>query len=523
MKQKSKSLAHIGAKPRLARLAASAIILAVGIGALTRLAERPAHAQTGSRVTFSVNPAVFAQGTPSSTALSVSCVSLTPLTLSPGDTFTFLVDQSVGTVNSITIPVNVASATLSSGDFSAFLGPPLGRITIIYNGQAKPFSYGDSVMILAQITGNAIQGPGKVSLSCRFISTVNGNLPFATVDVVGLTSSGVTDVAHDGTLTGGGIAGSPLEVAVPLNLTGNLVSPGASGVLSVTNTASSGNGIFVTSNGNGLVAESTGGVAVFALGKSTAFGLVGSGGDGVGNMAGGDGVAAIGGNSSSSMNAGGTGLEAHGGIGMTNAGGDGVFALGGDGSPRGNAGNFQGDVNITGNLMVSGMKMFHLDHPLDPENKYLNHAAVESSEVLDIYSGNVTTDGNGNAVVKLPAWFQALNRDFRYQLTVIGAFAQAMVASEIDGNRFTIRTDAPNVKVSWQVTGVRSDASARKSALTVEEDKPERERGYYLNPDAYGQPEERGIEWALHPATMQRLKERREQARIKALQANHHQ
>jgi hypothetical protein len=508
-------------RKQLARMAITALVQIPLI--LIAMQPQAVHAQTGSRVTFSVNPAVFAQGTPSSTALSVSCVSLTPLTLSPGDTFTFFVDQSVGTVNSITVPVNVASATLSSGDFSAFLGPPLGRITIIYNGQARPFSYGDSLMILAQITGNAIQGPGKVSFSCRFISPVNGNLPFATVDVVALTSSGVTDVAHDGSLTGGGIAGSPLGVAVPLNLTGNVVG-GDSGVLKVTNTASSGNGIFVTANGNGLVAESSGGdAAVFALGKSTSIGVIGSGGDGVGNMVGGDGVAAIGGNSSSSMNAGGLGLEAHGGIGITTAGGDGLFASGGDGSPRGNAGNFGGDVIITGNLMVSGMKMFHLDHPLDPENKYLNHAAVESSEVLDIYSGNVTTDGNGNAVVKLPDWFQALNRDFRYQLTVIGTFAQAIIASEINGNRFTIRTDAPNVKVSWQVTGARSDATARRLPLTVEEDKPERERGYYLNPEAYGQPEERGIQWALHPATMQRLKERREQARIKALQANHQQ
>src|SRR5215469_4963585 len=108
--------------------------------AITTLAQIPlilimmqpqaAQAQTGSRVNFSVNPSVFAQGTPSSTALSVSCVSLTPLTLEPGDTFTFFVDQSVGTVNSITTPVGVASATLSSGDFSALLGPPAGQITI---------------------------------------------------------------------------------------------------------------------------------------------------------------------------------------------------------------------------------------------------------------------------------------------------------------------------------------------------------------------------------------------------------
>src|SRR4029450_7855978 len=97
-------------------------------------------------------------------------------------------------------------------------------------------------------------------------------------------------------------------------------------------------------------------------------------------------------------------------------------------------------------------------------------------------------------VVVLPNWFEALNRDFRYQLTVIGSFAQAIIAQKIKGNRFSIKTNEPNVEVSWQVTGVRSDPTMRKYTLEIEEAKAERERGYYLNPDAYGKPEERGIE-----------------------------
>ena len=43
---------------------------------------------------------------------------------------------------------------------------------------------------------------------------------------------------------------------------------------------------------------------------------------------------------------------------------------------------------------------------------------------MDIYNGNVTTDGNGTAVVTMPDWFEALNTDFRYQLTVIEQFAK---------------------------------------------------------------------------------------------------
>src|SRR6185295_4181167 len=127
------------------------------------------------------------------------------------------------------------------------------------------------------------------------------------------------------------------------------------------------------------------------------------------------------------------------------------------------------------------------------------HAAIESSEVLNVYSGNITTNQNGDAIIGLPEWFEALNRDFRYQLTVVGQFAQAIVASKVQDNRFTIKTNAPNVEVSWQVTGVRSDAVMKKYPFKAEEEKADRERGYYLTPEVFNQPAERSIEWARHP------------------------
>lgn len=171
-----------------------------------------------------------------------------------------------------------------------------------------------------------------------------------------------------------------------------------------------------------------------------------------------------------------------------------------------------GNVSVQGDLNVTGNKNFKIDHPSDPENKYLLHAAVESSEVLNLYSGNVTTDEQGKAVVELPDWFEALNQDFRYQLTVINTFAQAIIAEKIKGNRFVIQTNAPGVEVSWQVTGVRSDAYMLKHPFKVEEKKPERERGTYLSPEAFGQPEEKGVMWAVQPELMRQLKERREKA-----------
>ncbi|HEY1326656.1 MAG TPA: hypothetical protein VGI14_06940 [Casimicrobiaceae bacterium] len=154
-------------------------------------------------------------------------------------------------------------------------------------------------------------------------------------------------------------------------------------------------------------------------------------------------------------------------------------------SANGFAGLFVGSVRVTGFLQKAGGG-FTVDHPIDPKNKYLSHSFVESPEMLNVYSGTVTTGRDGIARVRLPAYFEALNRDFRYQLTVIGAFARAMVAEEIKDNAFVIRTDPGRVKVCWQVTGVRKDAWAEANRIAVEEAKPKTERGRYLHPELFG-------------------------------------
>jgi hypothetical protein len=211
------------------------------------------------------------------------------------------------------------------------------------------------------------------------------------------------------------------------------------------------------------------------------------------------------------------GIVGQGGAGGSSDGPGGVFtggnsASGGDGidafAGSGIAGTFHGNVSVDGVLMAE-LKEFKIDHPLDPANKYLVHASIESSEMMNVYSGNITTDAGGMASVQLPDWFETLNTDFRYQLTVIGQFAQAVVASEIQGNRFQIKTSAPNVKVSWQVSGVRQDPYAKAHPLVVEPEKDERQRGFYLNPELYGAPAEKQIEWARHPEIMKQLRARR--------------
>jgi len=132
------------------------------------------------------------------------------------------------------------------------------------------------------------------------------------------------------------------------------------------------------------------------------------------------------------------------------------------------AGYFGGNAATSGDLDVGGTLTkaagtFKIDHPQDPANKYLIHSFVESPDMMNIYNGIIVTDANGKATVQLPSYFEAENINFKYQLTCIGQFAQAIVSQEIANNQFVIATDKPNVKVSWEVTGVRNDLYAQKT------------------------------------------------------------
>lgn len=150
---------------------------------------------------------------------------------------------------------------------------------------------------------------------------------------------------------------------------------------------------------------------------------------------------------------------------------------------------------VDDDFSVAGTKNFKIDHPADPENKYLYHAAIESDKRYNKYSGNITTDENGVAVVELPEYVQLVNKNFRYNLTVIGTFAQAIVGEEVSDNKFVIRTDEPNVKVSWELTGVRNDPYAKQNPYKVEVEKEENEAGRYLMPELYGQPKEKSLDY----------------------------
>jgi hypothetical protein len=163
-------------------------------------------------------------------------------------------------------------------------------------------------------------------------------------------------------------------------------------------------------------------------------------------------------------------------------------------STSGYAGFFSGNVGVTGTLYKGGLA-FKIDNPVDPENRYLYHSGVESPDMMNIYNGIVTLDANGEAKVELPDYFEALNKDFRCQLTCIGDFAPVYIAEKISNNQFKIAGGKTNLEVSWQVTGIRHDPFAQAHRIQVEVEKTGAERGKYLHPKEYGVLETLGIDY----------------------------
>ncbi len=268
--------------------------------------------------------------------------------------------------------------------------------------------------------------------------------------------------------------------------------------------SASGTGVYGTSGGSG-----NGNAGVYGNNTSSGPGVRGDSSSGYGVQGYGAGVGGVYGSSSN-----GTGVRGDGGTyGVWgNSTGNGVYgsSINGNGvygsSVNGWAGYFIGPVDVVGNLVKSSGS-FKIDHPLDPANKYLYHSFVESPDMKNIYDGVVVLDANGEAWVTLPDWFEALNRDFRYQLTAMGAPFIPYIAEEIANNRFKIAGGLPGKKVSWQVTGIRQDAWANAHRIPVEEEKQGVERGAYIHPELFGQPRAMSIEYKRNPRLARKLDE----------------
>ena len=130
-----------------------------------------------------------------------------------------------------------------------------------------------------------------------------------------------------------------------------------------------------------------------------------------------------------------------------------------------------GDLSITGSPSKGGGG-FKIDHPLEPDKKFLSHSFVESPDMKNVYDGNVELDDKGEDWIQMPDYFEALNREFRYQLTPIGGPAPSLfIAEMISDNRFKIGGGPAGLLVSWQVTGVRKDTWAQANRIQVEASK----------------------------------------------------
>lgn len=184
---------------------------------------------------------------------------------------------------------------------------------------------------------------------------------------------------------------------------------------------------------------------------------------------------------------------AYGAAGRTNSWG--VAVLGDNTSSSGYALYLNGKGYVAGYLSKAGGG-FLIDHPAKPGEMKLLHSFVESPEMKNVYDGITVLGPGGEAVVKLPAYFERLNRDFRYQVGTIGTFAPVYVSSEVKNGEFVISGGKAGVKVSWQVTGVRKDPWALRNQAPVEQPKAQKDIGSYLNPEAFDEPESRRY-WPL--------------------------
>jgi hypothetical protein len=398
-----------------------------------------------------------------------------------------------------------------------------GQITFAA-GQTFPGGGGGSGTVTSVATGLGLTGgPITTSGMLAIDTTVVPQLGSANVftanqfvnGTITLLSASNSIVANTTGVTSAALEGNAKGSGTNFGVYGSTVSPTGYGVEGINVATTGGVGVYGTgatgvlalSTGSGPGGRFTGFSASTGSGASGSDGIEGVGGNGdpdggPDKPSGGTGVTGLGGTGFPTDLVGGDGSGGYFAGANTSFNGDGVNVVTGSGD----AANFFGNVEITGQLN-GGTPAVKIDDPLDPANKFLRHASVESSEMKNIYDGTVTTDSEGHATVQLPEWFQALNTDFRYQLTVIGQFAQAIIGRKIENNQFEIETSAPNVEVSWQVTGVRQDAYAKAHPLVVEQEKDARLRGFYIHPELYGAPTEKQIEWARHPQMMKRIRE----------------
>jgi hypothetical protein len=379
----------------------------------------------------SITPTVVNPGTPNFLAKYVNGIDL-------GSSSVYESAGRVGVNTSTPRDIIHSQFANTDGGLTGLAVQNLGNTATSYSGML----FYDQFGALGQFQGfNNVTHEYRINNIARnAASQFDGSINF----MIGGTPRLKIDTAVGTTISG------PVGILAGNATIGLLVSSSGSTGISVGNTNPTGTGVFAdTPSGYGVFGSTATGTAIWGLAETTGYGVFGATDTG----------AAI------------AGIASNVAVGW--------------------AGYFDGDVNVTG-ILFKGAGAFRIDHPLDPENKYLSHSFVESPDMKNIYDGVAVFDGAGEAIVTLPDWFEALNEDFRYQLTPMGAAFVPYVAKEIAGNQFKVGGGIPGKKVSWQVTGIRHDAFANANRIQVEELKPNAAVGTYLHPEAFGQPVEKG-------------------------------
>lgn len=274
--------------------------------------------------------------------------------------------------------------------------------------------------------------------------------------------------------------------------TGGILYGSLSGGVGFANSAT---GTGLIGAGNNITTANTPAVGSGVAGTGNTVGVYGKGiqvADGIGVVGAGNNLATY------TIPANGAGIAGTGvNIGVyghaTDAAGFGVYSSG-DSHTQGNV-TVSGNLNVGGNSTVVGTKSFMIDDPRDPANKYLKHFSVESNEILNIYRGVITFDASGKAIVQLPDYYDAINKNASYQLTPIGAaMPNLYIASEVNNGTFVIAGGVPEKKVSWTLTAERNDPYINNNPAVRNNvvDKGDY-RGRYLSPETYGQSPEKGI------------------------------
>ncbi|NOZ77631.1 MAG: hypothetical protein GXP48_00350 [Acidobacteria bacterium] len=415
-------------------------------------------------------------GTSGAVTLSIADGGVTGAKLASGAVSNAKIAGSAVTTNKLSASGSSSGQVLTStGGNVAWQNPASGGVTLPYAGTASTsgvvFNITNTNSAGLGIKGTSNGGAGSIAVFGRATGAATGAMGQSAsgngVTGVSTSGGGVKGVSTSGKGVWGSSSSGPGVVGQSTSADGvqGLASAASKDGVYGQSTNSSGNGVFGKNVVNGNYGY-LGGPSSGVYGKSTST----------------------------------SGIGVYGYTTGTSGSAYGVY--GGTSSSNAFAGWFDGRVHISGDLWVGGTLTkgggsFRIDHPLDPAHEYLSHSFVESPDMMNVYNGNVLLDGDGAAWIELPTYFEALNRDFRYQLTCIGGFAPVFIAEKIAGNRFRIAGGSPGMEVSWQVTGIRHDAWAQANRIPVEEEKPEAEQGTYLYPELYGQPKELGVEWAL--------------------------